>query len=167
MTQIWLSLGSNLQPERHLCMALRELARHLGKAQISPVYETAAEGFSGPDFLNMVAGYHTGLPAAALITLLADVEESLGRVRGREKFSSRSIDIDLLTYGDEVVTDCGKHLPRHDIIDYAFELKPLADIAPHQLHAVTGKSFSQHWREFASKPRHMRQVSPALIGAAC
>jgi 2-amino-4-hydroxy-6-hydroxymethyldihydropteridine diphosphokinase len=148
-------------------MALRELARHLGKGEISPVYETAAEGFSGPDFLNLVAGYRTELPAAALITLLVEIEESMGRVRGTEKFSSRSIDIDLLTYGNEVVTVCGKHLPRQDILDYAFVLKPLADVAPQQLHAATGKSFSQHWREFASKPRHMRQVSPALIDAAC
>lgn len=167
MTQIWLSLGSNLQPERHLCLALRELGRRLGKGQISPVYETAAAGFSGPDFLNLVAGYHTGLPAAALITLLADIEEALGRVRGTEKFSSRSIDIDLLSYGDEIVTVCGKHLPRRDILDYAFVLKPLADVAPHQLHAITGKSYYQHWREFASKPRHMRQVNAALIDAAC
>lgn len=148
-------------------MALRELAGHLGKGQISPVYETVAEGFSGPDFLNLVAGYRTRLPAAALISLLADIENSLGRVRGTEKFSSRSIDIDLLTYGDEVVTVCGKHLPREDVLDYAFVLKPLADVAPHQLHAATGKSFSQHWREFAPKPRQMRQVSPALIDAAC
>ena len=158
MTQIWLSLGSNLQPERHLCMALRELARHLGKAQISPVYETAAEGFSGPDFLNMVAGYHTGLPAAALITLLADVEESLGRVRGREKFSSRSIDIDLLTYGDSVVNDDGMELPRDEIDRYAFVLRPLAEVAGEEIHPRTGLSYRAMWERFDRDGQTLRPV---------
>ena len=120
-------------------MAMRRLGELLGEAQVSPVYESDAEGFSGPDFYNLIAGFETEQSAEELIALLYRIEDDLGRIRGEQKFSSRSIDIDLLTYGDQVISVSGKELPREDILDYAFVLKPLADIAPQQLHPLTAK----------------------------
>ncbi len=163
MLQIWLSLGSNRQRKRHLCMAMRRLGKHLGEAQVSPVYESDAEGFSGPAFYNLIAGFKTEQSAEELIALLYRIEDDLGRIRGEQKFSSRSIDIDLLTYGDQITPVCGKKLPREDILDYAFVLKPLADIAPQQLHPVTEKSYLQHWREFSPKPQHMEKISSDFL----
>jgi 2-amino-4-hydroxy-6-hydroxymethyldihydropteridine diphosphokinase len=167
MPQIWLSLGSNQQRRRHLCLAMRRLGDHLGEARISPVYESDAEGFSGPDFYNLIAGFETEQSPEELIALLYRIEDDLGRIRGEQKFSSRSIDIDLLTYGDRIIPVCGKELPRADILDYAFVLKPLADIAPQQLHPLTAKSYRQHWREFSPKPPHMQQVSAMFLKKAC
>lgn len=148
-------------------MAVRQLKEHLGEAQVSPVYESDAEGFSGPDFYNLIAGFETEQSPEELIVLLYRIEDDLGRIRGEEKFSSRSIDIDLLTYGDQIISVCGKELPREDILDYAFVLKPLADIAPQQPHPVTGKSYQQHWREFSPKPQHMKQISAWFINNPC
>ena len=167
MPQIWLSLGSNQQRRHHLCMAMRRLGELLGEAQLSPVYESDAEGFSGPDFYNLVAGFETEQSAEELIALLYGIEDDLGRIRGKHKFSSRSIDIDLLTYGEQVLSVCGKELPREDILDYAFVLKPLADIAPQQLHPLTAISYLQHWREFSPKPQHMREVSSDFLDNDC
>jgi 2-amino-4-hydroxy-6-hydroxymethyldihydropteridine diphosphokinase len=167
MPQIWLSLGSNQQRRRHLCMAVRRLCEHLGEAQVSPVYESDAEGFSGPDFYNLIVGFETEQAPEALIDLLYRIEDDLGRIRGKQKFSSRSIDIDLLTYGDRITSVCGKDLPREDILNYAFVLKPLADIAPQQLHPATEKSYLQHWREFSPKPQHMKQISSDFLANAC
>ncbi|MEN8214519.1 MAG: 2-amino-4-hydroxy-6-hydroxymethyldihydropteridine diphosphokinase [Pseudomonadota bacterium] len=163
MPQIWVSLGSNQQREHHLCMAMRLLQKHLGKARLSPVYRSAAEGFTGPDFYNLVAGFETEQSPEALIALFSRIEDELGRKRTAQKFSSRGIDIDLLTYGDEVARVSGKQLPREDILDYAFVLKPLADIAPQLRHPVTGKSYRQHWEEFSPKPLHMQAVSSDFL----
>lgn len=148
-------------------MAMRLLNEHLGDAQISPLYESDAEGFSGPDFYNLVAGYETEQTPEELITLLNRIEDDLGRIRGEQKFSSRNIDIDLLTYGNQKTLACGKKLPREDILEYAFVLKPLADIAPRQLHPVTAKSYLQHWREFSPKPGSMRRVSAGFLDEDC
>ncbi|MBG7601344.1 MAG: 2-amino-4-hydroxy-6-hydroxymethyldihydropteridine diphosphokinase [Gammaproteobacteria bacterium] len=167
MPQIWLSLGSNQRRKHHLCMAMRRLGELLGEAQVSPVYESDAEGFSGPDFYNLIAGFETEQSAEELIALLYRIEDDLGRIRGEQKFSSRSIDIDLLTYGDQVISVSGKELPREDILDYAFVLKPLADIAPQQLHPLTAKSYLQHWLEFSPKPPHMKKISSDFLNKEC
>lgn len=148
-------------------MAMRRLGELLGEAQVSPVYESDAEGFSGPDFYNLIAGFETEQSAEELIALLYRIEDDLGRIRGEQKFSSRSIDIDLLTYGDQVISVSGKELPREDILDYAFVLKPLADIAPQQLHPLTAKSYLQHWLEFSPKPPHMKKISSDFLNKEC
>jgi len=148
-------------------MAMRRLKEHLGEAQISPLYESDAEGFSGPDFYNLIAGFETEQTPEELIALLYHIEDDLGRIRGEQKFSSRSIDIDLLTYGDQILSISGKELPREDILDYAFVLKPLADIAPQQLHPVTAKSYRLLWQEFSPKPQSMREVSAKFLDNDC
>ncbi len=148
-------------------MAMRRLGELLGEAQVSPVYESTAEGFSGPDFYNLIAGFETEQSPEELITLLYRVEDDLGRMRGEHKFSSRSIDIDLLTYGNQIISVSGKQLPREDILGYAFVLKPLADIAASQIHPLTAKSYLQHWQEFTPKLQHMREVSSDFLDNDC
>ena len=108
MPRIRVSLGSNIEREAHIRAAVTELERHLGPARISPVYETDAEGFEGPAFYNLVTGHETELPAEAVIKLFRQLEDELGRVRGDDRFDSRTIDIDLLTYGDMVAEVAGK-----------------------------------------------------------
>ena len=156
MPRIRVSLGSNIEREKHIRAAVAELERHLGPAAISPVYETDAEGFEGPAFYNLVTGHETDLPAEELIRLFRQLEDELGRERGEARFDSRTIDIDLLTYGDLVAEVAGKKLPRDDITDYAFVLKPLCDLAPDEIHPVLGKSYRQMWEEFEPKPRMLR-----------
>ncbi|KHF24088.1 2-amino-4-hydroxy-6-hydroxymethyldihydropteridine diphosphokinase [Solemya velum gill symbiont] len=156
MSRIWLSIGSNIERELHITEALSQLESELGKAILSPYYESPAEGFEGPDFINLVAGYDTDKRPAELIKLFNSIESGLGRTRTEKKFSSRTIDIDLLTYGDQVIEVMGKQLPRDDILKYSFVLKPLADVAADEVHVLTGKTYQQHWDEFTPKDRLIR-----------
>lgn len=158
MPRIWVSLGSNIERDRNIRAAVAELRKHLGDGPISPVYESDAEGFEGPAFYNLVTGYVTDMQAEALIALFRQLEEELGRQRTDVKFDSRTIDIDLLTYGDMIAEVSGKQLPRDDITDYAFVLKPLSDLAPDEMHPVLKQSYREMWEAFSPKPSGMRPV---------
>ena len=83
-----------------------------------------------------------------------DIEDACGRVRGAEKFSPRSLDIDLLLYDDQVIDSPPLRIPRSDILEYAFVLRPLAELAPGIKHPVTGRTLADHWADFdqASQP---------------
>lgn len=136
MTRVYLSLGSNIDRETNIRAGLDALAAQFGKVLLSPVYESEAVGFDGEAFLNLVAAIDTDLPVGALSENLRAIEASQGRVRGEEKFSSRTLDIDVLTYGDCVGVIDGVELPRDEILKHAFVLQPLVDLAPDDRHPV-------------------------------
>ncbi|MEO5342926.1 MAG: 2-amino-4-hydroxy-6-hydroxymethyldihydropteridine diphosphokinase [Gammaproteobacteria bacterium SHHR-1] len=148
MPQILLSLGSNIEPERNLRLAVRALREQFGQLSLSPVYRTPAVGFDGPSFLNLVAACQSGQSAAAIGKRLKALEDELGRSRGGAKFSSRSIDIDLLTYGDLCAGQGGPNIPRDEILRYAFVLKPLADLVGGQRHPCLKKTYAELWQAF-------------------
>ena len=154
MTRAWISLGSNIEPEENLRAALALLEARFGPLVVSPVYRTAAEGFEGDDFLNLAVGIDTGEPLHAVRGALRAIEEARGRVRGSEKFSSRTLDLDLLTWNELVDPALG--LPRDEILEYAFVLGPLADVAPDERHPVAGRTYSELWRAFPRKGRMER-----------
>ena len=115
--------------------------------------------------MDLVTGYDTDRPAAELIALFRRLEEELGRERTDVKFDSRTIDIDLLTYGDMIAEVSGKQLPRDDVTDYAFVLKPLCDLAPDEQHPVLKQSYREMWEAFSPKPAGMRPVDLDLDNA--
>lgn len=142
VTKIYVGIGSNLRPEENLRLAIDELATRYGKIETSPVYRNPAIGFVGDDFLNMVAGFDSEQSPAQLTQAFEHIHGLAGRVRGSERMVSRTLDIDLLLCGDLVQDE--PPLPREDILDYLFVLKPLADLAPQLLHPVTGLSMAEH-----------------------
>ncbi|WP_456378921.1 2-amino-4-hydroxy-6-hydroxymethyldihydropteridine diphosphokinase [Thiolapillus sp.] len=146
MTRVWISAGTNVNPEKNLRAAISSLRRQFGDLLLSPVYKTKAVGFEGDDFLNMVIGIDTELSPDQLRARLRKIEAQQGRVRGEEKFAPRSIDLDLLTWGDLV--DAAAGIPRDEILHYAFVLKPLADVAGKDNYPGTGHSYQHLWRQF-------------------
>jgi 2-amino-4-hydroxy-6-hydroxymethyldihydropteridine diphosphokinase len=162
MTVVFLGLGSNIDPEINLRLAIAELRKRFGEVKTSPVYSSAAHGFDGPEFLNLVARIETVVEPAALHSELEDIHALAGRQRGCEKYLSRRLDIDLLLYGQECIDKPPLRVPRKDILEYSFVLKPLADIAPDFRHPGTGKTMSQHWREFDSNHHPVRRSDLAL-----
>ena len=144
----WLSLGSNIEPERQIPAALTSLREHFGDLVVSPIYESEAVGFDGDNFLNLVVGIMTSLPPRELADRLREIEAEHGRVRGVGKFTSRTLDIDLLTLGDAVVDEEGIQLPRDEILRYAFVLRPLADVAPEERHPQSLRSYGELWADF-------------------
>ena len=153
MSTAWLSLGSNLDAEVHLLAAAQALRARFGDVVFSPVYRTPAVGFDGPDFLNAAAAVQTDLDPFALNDWLHALEDAQGRVRGGERFSSRTLDVDLLLYADRVLKGPGHlELPRPELVTQAFVLKPMADIAPALVHPTLGRTLAQLWAELSHDP---------------
>ncbi len=166
MPQVWLSIGSNIDRERNICGAVRSLREAFGKLVLSSVYESKAVGFAGDPFYNMVIGLGTDLPVRSLNSCFRDIEKKHGRVRGGEKFASRTLDIDLLLYGDEVVNGEGIEIPRNEITQYAFVLRPLAEVAGGMRHPVDGRAYQELWAVFDSSQQQLWRVNLNLEPAA-
>ena len=144
-SKAYLSLGSNVEPERHLRAALDALRARFGDIVVSPVYRVPAVGFEGPDFLNAAVVLDTDLDPFALVEWLRALESENGRIRGHVKFSDRTLDVDLV-YFDDVVLDLPQlQLPRPEL-RHAFVLRPLADIAPEFIDPVRKATLAELWR---------------------
>ena len=140
MTQVYVGIGSNQQPEQHLCAGIAALKAHFGALQISTVYQSKAVGFDGADFLNAVIGFETDLSAAELKKLFKQLEQAQGRTAEQAKFSSRRLDIDLLLWGEQV--EASLKLPHPDILNYPFVLFPLVELAPNLCHPALQQPLS-------------------------
>lgn len=133
-----LSLGSNIAPERYLRLAAAALRARFPDVVFSPVYRTPAVGFDGDAFLNAGARLTSDLDAFALDAWLHALEDAHGRRRDWPRFSSRTLDIDLVFYDDLVLRGAGHlQLPRPEL-RYAFVLQPLVDIAPEFVDPLSG-----------------------------
>jgi 2-amino-4-hydroxy-6-hydroxymethyldihydropteridine diphosphokinase len=148
MTQIYLSLGSNVDRHNNILAGLDALADSFGELHISSVYESKSVGFDGSNFYNLVVGAQSSLSIAELSELLKRIEDNNGRKRTGPKFSPRTLDIDILTYGDFVGVESGIELPRAEITKNAFVLLPLAEIAPDVLHPQLQKTYRELWQAY-------------------
>ena len=143
MPLVAISVGSNLDREHNIERALDSLRLSFGQLQISSVYETAAVGFNGPDFYNLVVAFETDLDVRLLIDRLHDIEVEQGRIRMSQQMTSRLIDLDLLLYGDGIFYSEGLDIPRREILEYDFVLQPLAELLPDTVYPVSGDRLGQ------------------------
>lgn len=148
MSLIYLGLGSNIEPEKNLRLAVHELLEKYGELVRSDVYRSAAVGFDGDDFLNLVVGLRSDDGPLEIITEIERLHNLVGRARGSDKWVARPLDIDLLLYNDEVIDERPVRVPRSDILEYSFVLRPMAELAPDLKHPVTGKTMLAHWQAF-------------------
>lgn len=154
----WLSLGSNIEPQANIDEALDGLRAEFGALVVSPVYRSRAVGCEGNDFLNLVVGVKTSLPVKLLRSRLRALEAKQGRQRQADKNAPRTLDIDLLTYGDLVVETDEFSLPNDDITRYAFVLLPLSEVAGDQIHPLTGLSYGELWSRFNDPSQRLWRV---------
>lgn len=143
----YVSVGSNVDREANIVAAVAMLREVFGGVLLSRVYETEAVGFDGPSFFNMVVSFETDLSPEAVAARLRAIEDSRGRVRSGSRFSSRTLDLDLVLYGDQVQESETCRLPRDEVARYAFVLGPLAEIAPLERHPLSGRTFGELWQE--------------------
>jgi len=149
MTTVLLSLGSNLRPAHHLHAAVQALRARFGALRVSPAYRTPAVGFDGPDFLNNGVLLQTEMALEPLDAWLHALEDAHGRDRSGPRFSDRTLDIDVIFYGDRIVEGPGHlRVPRPEL-KHAFVLKPLADIAGDFVDPVSGRTLGEMWRSHA------------------
>ncbi|MBI4891296.1 MAG: 2-amino-4-hydroxy-6-hydroxymethyldihydropteridine diphosphokinase [Acidobacteria bacterium] len=159
MTEAWVGLGSNLgHREGYLRAALAGLAGLGEVVCVSPVYETAPVGFLDQGaFLNAVACIRTALPAAEFMAGLQALERAGGRVRAMAN-GPRTIDLDLLFWGAEVVETEGLVVPHPRLHERAFVLAPLSDVAPGLVHPRLGKTVRELLSELGSLDGVVRQA---------
>lgn len=151
MARVYVSVGSNIDRERNIRRAVMRLKERFGDLHLSPVYRSRPVGFRGEDFYNLVARFDTSASPHALDDELTIMEYAFGRRSDFCRYGPRALDIDLLLYDDLVIKDDDLELPRRDILEYAFVLRPLSDLAPELRHPVVGRSVADLWANFDSK----------------
>lgn len=145
---VYLGLGSNQDAERHIREGIEALESCFGDVALSPFYRSSAVGFEGRDFINGAARIRTDWTVGQLKQWLTDLENDHGRDRSQPKFSDRSLDIDILFFGDRIGVIDELELPRDEILKYAHVLKPVADLAPDLVHPTSGRTLADHWEHF-------------------
>lgn len=148
MTICYVGMGSNIDKDVNIAAGLRQLEETFGLLVVSPIYQTAAVGFTGQDFLNLVVRFETLLSVYEVLDKLRHIEITQGRMPDAQKFSARQLDLDLLLYGEAIIQEASLTLPRPDIAKYLFVLQPLADIAPEEKHPVTQQTFRDMLEQF-------------------
>ena len=163
MVEVYISLGSNVERERHLRKALQLLAQHFGRLRCSSVYESEAVGFVGDPFFNLVVGVSTDADVYAVSRQMKDIERQCGRHRNGPRYSPRTLDLDLLLFGDLVIRENGLILPRDEITTQAFVLKPLAEVAGERAHPTAGQTYLELWDGFEHDPRSLATIDIDLF----
>ena len=119
--KVYVGIGSNIEPIAHIKKCIKSLKESFSNLQLSPIYESSSMGFDGPNFYNLAAFFETKNDLVSLKKLLNDIETQNGRSLGEVKFSSRTLDIDILYYDD--IIDEEKNIPRSEIIKFDFVFK--------------------------------------------
>ena len=167
MGKAYLSLGSNVDPERNLRSAIAALRERFGDLSLSPIYRTAAIGFDGPDFLNAAAIIESDLDPQALNDWLHALEDAHGRDRSGPRFGDRPLDIDIVFYDDRILRGPDNpgsgpgqvlRIPRPEL-RHAFVLRPLADIAPGFVDPVSGSTLAELWAASPERSQAMTVVA--------
>ncbi len=148
MSRVYVSIGSNIERDKNIRGGVADLQAHFGALTLSAVYESESVGFDGDNFYNLVAAFETDEVVSKVAQTLHEIENAHGRTREGPRFSSRTLDIDMLLYDDLVMHDGKLELPRDEITKNAFVLWPLAEIAPDLKHPVLKKSFAELWAAF-------------------
>jgi 2-amino-4-hydroxy-6-hydroxymethyldihydropteridine diphosphokinase len=161
VTTVLVAAGSNVEPVANLRRALGSLASRYPALRSSAAYRNRAVGFEGEDFVNLVLAIDTGDDVHAVMGHLHEAEALCGRERLAPKWAPRSMDLDILLYGDRVCEEPGLVLPRPDLVRRAYMLGPAAELAPAMRHPTLGATLAELWSRF---PREGHPLEPVDIG---
>jgi len=158
MVLAYISGGSNVEPERNLILAVKELEQEFPGVCFSPWYRNRAAGFEGDDFINFVAGFTTDLPVREVVARLHAVETLCGRPPDAPRWAPRTMDLDVLIYDDLVCDEPRLKLPRPDLLKRAYMLGPLAALAPELVHPTAKLTVGELWQRFDRAAHPLERV---------
>lgn len=160
-----IALGSNIHPEKHLPAAVRELAGLGTDLAASGVWESAPVGFlDQPNFCNAVISLQTSLAPLEIRARLRQIEERLGRVRDPlNKNGPRTIDLDLILYGDLVIDEDGLVVPDPELPSRPFLAVPAAEVAPQMVFPLTGEPLPRIADRLAASGTPLRKRADILL----
>lgn len=145
MPEVYVAVGGNVEPLKYLDRAVSLLEGAFGALSISPAYRNKAVGFEGEDFVNLVVGFKTSLSPAQVRERLQAIEAHCDRPPAAPRWAPRTMDLDVLLYGELVSDEPGLKLPRPDLVRRAYMLRPMVDLAPDLLHPTLHKTMRELW----------------------
>ncbi|AMO80906.1 MAG: 2-amino-4-hydroxy-6-hydroxymethyldihydropteridine diphosphokinase [Enterobacterales bacterium] len=155
MTRVYIALGSNLANPLHQVQSALNALAELPQTKLiatSSLYRTPPLGPQDqPDYLNAVVALDTDLSAENLLDHTQKIELEHGRVRKDERWGPRTLDLDILLFGDEIINTERLTVPHYDMKNRQFMLYPLAEIAP-ELHFPTGESLQSVMTQLGAEP---------------
>jgi len=162
MAQIYISVGSSINREHYITQGLHAIAEafniHFSKLILSSLYESEAVGFTGAPFYNMVVGLQCSQSIKQVTEILRDIEFAHGRSENAQKYSPRTLDLDILLY-DDLILDSPAQIPRAEICTNAFVLWPLSEVAPTLCHPVLKKSYQELWQQYDKESQQLNIVN--------
>lgn len=148
MPVVYVSVGSNIRRRSSIKAGMRALFELYGPLAVSSVYETEAVGFSGDPFYNFVVAFETEDSPSQIQRCMKQIEINCGRKRDGRKNNPRTLDMDLLLYGNLQLESKTLQVPRDEIFKYAFVLQPLAELAPELGCPGRKQTFKQLWQDY-------------------
>ena len=158
MAWVYISLGSNIDREALTRSGVSALRKQYGDLLLSSVYESEAVGFDGESFYNMVIALKTQDDVRTVSQTLRRIEDEHGRDRSGPRFSSRTLDLDLLLYDDLIINEKKLQIPRDEILQRAFVLWPMAEIAADLVHPLVKKTYGELWAEFDKNKEKLEPI---------
>lgn len=162
MTRVYLGVGTNIDRQRHTVAAVTELKKLDANLQVSTVYQCPASGFDGAEFFNFVVGLDVSLELDQLKQHLRSLELNYGRPMDAKKNQNRTLDFDILLFGEQVCTQ-KPQLPRSDIYKFNFVLQPLKELCPELVIPEDGRTVLQLWEQTFESIGGDSNLSPVSI----
>jgi len=160
VAQVFIGIGSSINKLENIQLGIASLKTHFGELNISALYESEAVGFRGGNFYNLVVELNTELNAQSVIAQLKAIELKHGRPENALKFAPRTLDLDLLLYDQQI--DGNINLPRAEITENAFVLKPLAELAPQLKHPVLHQTYQSLWANYPKEKQTLWKLDSDL-----
>lgn len=155
-----MGVGSNIAPEQHIIAALHGIAKHATQLRISPIYQCPPVGFEGNLFYNLVIEFQYKDNLSTLQKWLSTIELNLGKPVNTSSYQSRTIDLDILLADNIIELSPYMKIPRSDIVQFAFVLKPLMDLAPELIHPILQLSMAELWKHSQLKEFPLTDCNP-------
>ncbi|MCE0494196.1 2-amino-4-hydroxy-6-hydroxymethyldihydropteridine diphosphokinase [Vibrio salinus] len=146
MTVVYVGIGSNIDKHKHVEEGVKSLSLLGQLTAMSTIYESPAVGFEGKTFFNLIVEMTTSLKLYEFSNQLKEIEIEWGRDPGAQKFQDRTLDMDILLFGQSI--NKGKpQVPREDIYKYPFVIQPLFELNPELIVPDDGRTVCQIWSQ--------------------